>query len=120
MKKNILILEDDEELLDIVSYCLKSKGFKTYLAKNIDELFEILKSSRIDIFFADIVIGDKKTTDYLDKILELQPKISIILTSAHRDLLEKIRFVDKKAIIFEKPYKMEEVFKEIEALSSIK
>ena len=106
----VLIIEDDEELCLLVAEAFRMENFEAYRANCVEKAINILSGEKIDLVFADIVLNDKKSTDYIKDILKLNDNLKIIFTSAHYDLVKKENLAERKRIIaIPKPYDIEKV-----------
>ena len=57
MKKNILIIDDDIDTLDLTSDFLSSEGYNVYTALSGIQMFECLRNSKsIDVILLDIMM----------------------------------------------------------------
>lgn len=110
MKAKVLVIEDDEELCSLVAAAFRIENFETYSATSVEKALEILKKNRIDLVFADIVLNDKKSTDYAEKFLESNENLQLILTSAHYELVKKENsYKNPRLTAIPKPYDIEKV-----------
>ncbi|MCX7641137.1 MAG: hypothetical protein N2Z20_00700 [Elusimicrobiales bacterium] len=104
MEKEIIILEDDEELGVILHSLLKAKGYKSYVFTNFFDFEKFIKENKTKeiIIFADIIIG---TTNIINDLLKLQNELhhsKIIFVTAHLKHASQVRELGYKCII--KPY----------------
>jgi CheY-like chemotaxis protein len=58
MSKQILIVDDQKEVLDVVQFILGLKGYSTLTAKNGAECLEILNKQRVDLILLDIMMPE--------------------------------------------------------------
>ena len=81
----ILIVEDDSPLLEFFSTILRREGYKVLKAQNGVEALEIAKSrpdERIDILLSDVAMPYMGGVQLAVNLLEIQPHIQVLLTSA--------------------------------------
>jgi CheY-like chemotaxis protein len=87
--ENILVMDDEEVLLDVVSSMLKKLHYKYYLAKNGDEAVtiytkELIKGNRIKFLLLDLIIRNGMGgVDTLAKIKRINPEIKAIAASGY-------------------------------------
>jgi DNA-binding response OmpR family regulator len=81
MKKNILIAEDDEDIIELISLYLSSEGYDIYPAGNGLQALEIVKTQRIDLAVVDIMMPEMNGYDFIKKVRETN-KFPIIVLSA--------------------------------------
>jgi len=115
-----LVVDDDPDIIDIISICLKEKNFVIESASNGLEALEKLHSFLPQLILLDIQMP-KMNGFELIKRLKQNPNYSsipiVILTGTH------ISQEDKKcglllgaAKYFTKPFKIQELIEEIETL----
>lgn len=78
---HLLIVEDDIEMRTMITEFLRHKGFKVSTASNEEEMYRVIKASRIDLILLDIMLGGENGIEICEK-LRTQNSIPIILVSA--------------------------------------
>ena len=78
---HILIVEDDIEMRTMITEFLRHKGFKVSTASNEEEMYRVIKASRVDLILLDIMLGGENGIEICEK-LRTQNSIPIILVSA--------------------------------------
>jgi twitching motility two-component system response regulator PilH len=77
LKKQILIVDDEDEVREFVSAVLEENGFVPQTAKNGEEAMDIVRKNRPDLIILDILMPKEggirmyrelKTTDFLKEI----------------------------------------------------
>jgi DNA-binding response OmpR family regulator len=90
MKKNILILDDDSDILFFCSHVFESIGFEVFTSENCNNIVEKVEDTNPDIILIDNWIpdiGGIKAIKVLKKTLHLKD-IPVILFSANSNLVE--------------------------------
>ena len=87
MEKNILIIDDFRISNEIVSDKLQNKGYKTYSCQKLSDVFELLKTVKIDAIISDYVMPEINGVELMTKIREIPgyEKIPIIMLSSVKD-----------------------------------
>ncbi|MDO9566807.1 MAG: response regulator [Candidatus Desulfaltia sp.] len=80
--KNILIIEDEEDLCWLLSNTLKDKGYNVIIANTISEGAACLKES-LDLVFLDLKLPDGDGMDILPKIKEITSETLVAIISAY-------------------------------------
>ena len=114
-KKNLLIVEDDEILLETLVSSLESIGFKVFSAKNTEDAAFFIREKKVDLITLDLVLpkidgftflkilkADKKTKKIpvlvlsnlgddlsIKKAKEIGAKNYYIKTETHLDVLRE-------------------------------
>ena len=100
--KNILLIEDEEDLCWLLSNTLKDQGYNVIIANTISEGVACLKESP-DLVFLDLKLPDGDGMDILPEIKEISPKTLVTIISAYgsEEKMEEARakgvcgFIDK-------------------------
>ncbi|MFC4994353.1 sigma-54-dependent transcriptional regulator [Rubritalea tangerina] len=81
MEATILIVDDERSTRDGLRMALEDE-FDCYVASDIREAMNILKSEKIDLVLTDLRMGGESGMDLLDKLLKLpNPPIAIMMTA---------------------------------------
>jgi len=81
MKKqiNILMIDDEKDFLELMSFWLKSKGYKTQIVTSGNEGVEIVKQTPPDIVFLDIFMPGMNGVETLTEIRKVNKDIPVIM-----------------------------------------
>ena len=113
MKKNILIVDDEEDICLTLSKILSSKGFLVKVALNSDAAINEIKKTPIDLILLDVWLeGSKKNGLQLLKIIKnYNPNTPVILIRGHANIDIAVKAIKEGAFYFiEKPFKSEKLF----------
>ncbi len=85
--KNIklLFVEDEVDLLEIISDTLTKLELEYLTAKNGQEALNLLESNYIDIVVTDINMSVMNGLELIEVMKNLYPNIKVIIMSAHTD-----------------------------------
>ncbi|HDL64726.1 MAG TPA: response regulator [Proteobacteria bacterium] len=119
--KNILVLDDNEDIRRLLSVMLSVEGYTVYDAEATDKALEIIHDTHIDLIITDLIMPDK---DGLEVIIELRrnfPDIKIIAVSAggrigpstYLDMAKKLG----AHRVFNKPFNQQEIIQAIVELT---
>lgn len=86
-KLKFLFVEDEKDLLDIISETLEKLGVSFFTAKNGEEGIAVLKehASEIDIVVTDISMPIMNGLEMIKEIKSLYPNLEIIIMTAHTE-----------------------------------
>ena len=115
--KNILIIEDEEDLCWLLSNTLKDKGYNVIIANTISESAARLKESP-DLIFLDLKLPDGNGMDILPKIKEISPETLVTVISAYGSA-EKMEEASAKGVysFIDKPFTEESILGLISQIS---
>lgn len=82
----VLIVDDDQMMISLISFRLKKEGFEVSSAENGLEAIELLEKTAPDIIVSDILMPIMSGLEFVDHIrnqMKLQIPIIMISTSGH-------------------------------------
>ncbi len=112
----VLIIEDDEELLMVLSMYLKKYGMKTECADDPYLGLSLLTQQDFDLVILDLTLPGIDGLDVIPKIRE-KSNIPIIISSARNDLTDKVIGLERGADDYmPKPYDPRELVTRIKTI----
>jgi DNA-binding response OmpR family regulator len=91
MSKKILIVEDDELMLEVMTYILMSQGYDVVSAANGNEVFNNIKSTHPDLIIMDAILPglDGPEICQLLKLNRTTKNLPVIMCSGDEDSIER-------------------------------
>ena len=83
-QKKILLIDDEQDILEILSYNLEKEGYEVYTASNGNEGIEKAQQIIPDLILLDVMMPEKdgiETCQELRKIKELQKTLIVFLSA---------------------------------------
>lgn len=116
MERNILIIDDDEDLSFIISEMLQSYGYYVTCAENRETAFDLLSENTFHLILLDINLPD--TTGFeLCRELRRASTVPVIFASARTSETDRITGFDIGGDDYlPKPYSMKELLSRVNAL----
>ncbi|MBW2966142.1 response regulator [Candidatus Woesearchaeota archaeon] len=74
MKKKVLIVDDEEDILTSVAMLINDMGYEAKTVNNGKKALEMLKKQKFDLVLLDILMPDMSGREVLEKIRE-DPKL---------------------------------------------
>lgn len=119
MSTKILIADDEEDILQFLSYNLKKEGYDVLTATNGAEAIEIAKKENPDLIVLDImmpVMDGMETCKILRETPETKDKLIIFLTARNEDYSQIAGFENGADDYITKPIKPKLFISRIKAL----
>ena len=115
---NVLIVDDEQDLLDLVSEVMKLYGHKTITALSGNLAVEKLKSEAVDVVVSDLKMPDGDGLFLLNFVNQMTTKPMFFLVSGHADYSPNEALSAGATKFFQKPYEIEDLIAAIEVQSS--
>jgi DNA-binding NtrC family response regulator len=104
-KKTVLIVDDEEELLEIITFFLEDLGHSVIQSSSGSDAFNILKQTPVDFIFSDVRMRNGSGLDLLDWCRQAGIHIPIVLMSGFSDIsMEETKARGAQGII-SKPFR---------------
>lgn len=117
MKKNILIIEDDTDIVELLKLYLEGNNFNVYTASNGKVALQELKKNSIDLALLDIMMPEMNGYDFIKTVRGRKDNLPIIILSAKSMDVDKILGLNLGADVYlTKPFNPLEVIANINAL----
>ncbi len=114
---SILIVEDDEDMIDVISYALKNGGFTFDKALTISEMWDKLSKNNFDLTLLDIGLPDGSGIDALKMMKNKNIQIPVIILTARRTDIDKVLGLEMGADDYiTKPFNQYELVARIKAV----
>ncbi len=94
--ETILIVEDDSQIHNFISYILKQEGFTCQIAKTAQNAMAALISQKIDLMILDMGLPDYDGMEIIKKVREWS-ELPIIVVSARDQDKDKVSALDAGA-----------------------
>lgn len=116
MNKNILIVDDDEDLSFIISEMLESYGYQVSCAESGTKAFEILSEHPFHLILLDINLPETTGFELLKELRRVSD-VPVIFASARTSETDRITGFDIGGDDYlPKPYSMQELLSRVNAL----
>jgi PAS domain S-box-containing protein len=105
--ETILLADDDESIRSLGEIMLREMGYKVITAANGEEAFKIYsrEAAKISLVILDLIMPEMDGQRCLEKILELNPTVKVLITSGYSEDGPTKKFVQTGAKGFvHKPY----------------
>jgi DNA-binding response OmpR family regulator len=112
---NILIVEDDRDLVDLLTFALRRAGFRVHTASDALTALRLLEQTAPDLAIVDLNLGQQSGFDVLRELRQRSEIPVIMLTGRHAED-DKVRSFELGADDYvEKPFSHRELIARIRA-----
>lgn len=116
MNGNVLIVEDEEAIINVLSSILIANEYIPVVAKNGGQALTMLRSFQPDVVLLDLGLPDMDGIDILKKVKEVHP-CPVLVVSARDKEWEKVEALDLGADDYiTKPFSLRELKARIKAV----
>ncbi len=117
--KNILIVDDDVDIVRIVTKMLSREEFNVDTACSGEEALEKVRDQRPDVLLLDIMMPRMNGIEVLRRVKEIDPSIRIIMITAFGDIDSYLDAMEWGAMEYiNKPFETEELLRMINKISA--
>jgi len=115
MTKTILVVDDDQELQDLVSFALKREGYDVRQAFNAFEGLEIIEKEKVDLALLDIMMPKMDGLEMLSRLRDSNQELPVIVMTALTAPEAAISAMRDQACDFlEKPFEVQQLLSAIQ------
>ncbi|WP_311590725.1 response regulator transcription factor [Trueperella bernardiae] len=117
MMPRVLVVDDEPQMLAIVTFALESKGFTCLTAASAAEAWQLLSTSHFHLAVLDIMLPHGSGLDLTARIRSQVGDLPIILLTARSDVEDRIRGLEAGADDYiTKPFSPQELALRAQAL----
>lgn len=114
--KNILLVDDEENILDVIKAYLEKDGYKVFTAKNGFKAIEIFNNNDIDFAILDLMLPDLPGEEVCKRI-RLTSQVPILMLTAKVEESDRIYGLDIGADDYlSKPFSPNELVARVRAI----
>jgi len=109
-KIKVLVVDDKRVIGDLFGYILGYSGHDVTVVQDGLEAIELIKTSRFDVVFLDIVMPEPDGVTVLERIKSLSPNTPVVMMSGYSIHEKRQRAKELGAVTcLKKPFEMDEV-----------
>lgn len=99
-RKSILVVDDDPSYTKILQMALESWGYTAYVAANGEEALNVFKQKAPSLIITDLWMPKLDGLGLLRSMKSLDPKVYVILLTAHKTINAAVMAMECGAIDF--------------------
>lgn len=114
MPARILVVDDEPDILNMLSCLLRTEGYEVTTALGGEEACKILNSQEFDLMITDIRMSPINGMQLLELAHERYPLMSVIMMTAYGQVDTAIKAMELGAFDYiKKPFKADELLKTV-------
>ena len=119
MGERVLLVDDEEEFLDIMSERMRNRGMEVVTASSAKEALEKIEKELFDAIILDFMMPEMNGLETIKAIKEKKPELQVILLSGQATLEKGVEAMKLGALdVVEKPAEMETLVAKIKKAGS--
>lgn len=83
MTTKVLLVDDEEQFVDVLSQRLQGRGFKVDTAFNGDDAIEFVNEHDVDVIILDVLMPGRDGLETLREIKRIRPLAEVIMLTGH-------------------------------------
>jgi two-component system nitrogen regulation response regulator NtrX len=119
VNRNILIVDDDNDIIDCFKYIFECEGFKIEGVQSPEEALDKVRENKYVIAILDYILPEMKGDELAEKLLKIDDDLNLIFISGYTDAEDTI---SRKGInayrFFMKPINPETLIDAIKVITS--
>jgi DNA-binding NtrC family response regulator len=117
MKERILLIDDDPNVLGVMSEALTQAGYAPRATRSSEEALDLLERESFDLVVSDVVMPGLHGIQLLDAARQLNPAIKVLFVTGYTNREIVKEGFDKGAWGFlEKPFSLKEFWSAVQAV----
>jgi len=114
VSEQILVVDDDKDLLRLLSLRLRSAGFRVVTAESGEQALAVLATAQPDLVITDLRMEGMDGMGLYEAIRERQPSLPVIILTAHGSIPEAVEATRRGVFGFmTKPFDGKELLAEV-------
>jgi DNA-binding NtrC family response regulator len=107
-RRNILVIDDEEDMLDSLKLNLTQSGYECSTARTGQEGILLFENGDFDLVLCDLQLPDMSGTDVTSKLRETRESIEVIIISGYGSVVNAVAATKAGAFHFvEKPFEFD-------------
>jgi two-component system response regulator PilR (NtrC family) len=109
-KKNVLIVDDDPDVLEMLKQLLEKLEYTPFVASNGEQGIEIIDKHKIDVVVSDLVMPEMNGMELLKRVKSRKGDIPFVMITGYPTIETAVEAIKKGAYDYlTKPFQVEDV-----------
>ncbi len=108
LKPHILVIDDEQDILRIVTLCLEQSGYDVSTANSAEEAYCLISNFEFDAILTDVMMPGEDGISFLARIHQILPDVPVIIMTGFAQLQMAVNAIKNGAFDFiHKPFDFE-------------
>lgn len=108
MEKNILVIDDDSQILELLEMFLKNNGHEVFTASNAEKGLALARKNEFSLILLDIILPDGDGLSILSNLKKIVPNVPVIMITGGSDIEVAEKCLQNGAVDYiKKPFDFE-------------
>lgn len=85
-KKNILVIDDDKQILELLKMFVEANGCSALTESSAEKGLAMIRKKEFDMVLLDIMLPDGNGLEVLKNIQKISPKVPVIMITGGNDI----------------------------------
>ena len=113
-KKRVLIVDDEAEILSLVSMILTKNKFEVLQASSADSALDMLEHESVDLVISDITMPGMSGLEFLEEVREWDMDLPVIFVSGQDSSRKRAQALRGASAVIAKPFKKDTLLKTVQ------
>ena len=116
MNKRIMVLDDDEDILEIITYLLIEENYEVYSRNNALNLLEDIRNFQPNLLLMDVLLGEQNGMELCSMLKQQDEtrKLPVILISGTHNLSDSLSCYGAPNDFLAKPFDVAALLQKVE------
>jgi DNA-binding response OmpR family regulator len=83
MKNKVLIIDDDSEILDVLTECFTDEGFEVRAVAHVDDIFDLIDGFHPNVVITDYILAGINGGEFCTQIKMAYQNLPVVILSAY-------------------------------------
>lgn len=120
MSEKVLLIDDDQDFLNVLSQRLAIREFDVTTASSVELAFQLVETQQFDVIILDLQMPEMDGLSVLERFIEQKPYLKILLLTGHATVAKGVQAMKLGALdVLEKPVDIRILTEKIKALAQL-
>lgn len=119
MKQKILIIEDDSDVLDILTQCFTEEGYEIKAVALVDDIYALIDEFQPDLVLTDYILNGINGGEFCTQIKMAYQNLPVVILSAFPKVMLSLGTYNCDLFV-PKPFDLFDLIKQVNSLIAVR